>query len=433
MRFSVQEVEVGPFLVDLTTGRVQRDGIELGLRPQAFRAFKTLIQNSGLYVDYDRMISEAWDGIVVSRHTVDVTVGEVKKVLQEFGSWIKHRPKLGYRLEIPKSEDFVKKGWHYWNRRTREGFEKAVACFQEAALADGTDFRAYEGISASYLLLGTYGMQPPRQLYNLFLDAHSRAVALCGLTPELRAHQAHFLHVYERKFAQAEAEFLEVQRERPSITRIYGHMAMLYIAVGRFDDAQKVLAQGYKIDPLWPLLPATEISVLFFGRNFESAVTCGKRALELHPYVQIGRCLYAQALEYSGRIDEALQEYRMACLMFPGLTWLRPLEAACLAKHGRRVMASETLAEIEALRRTEYIDAYYMALLYDALGMRNHAFQELERAFEENSTTLCLLEVDPKIDALRQDPRFEQLRTKVYSEAGQFNPSDSWQKLTARA
>jgi DNA-binding winged helix-turn-helix (wHTH) protein len=46
------------------------------------------------------MIREAWDGISVSRNTVAVTIAEVKKVLQEYGSWIRCRPKLGYRLEV---------------------------------------------------------------------------------------------------------------------------------------------------------------------------------------------------------------------------------------------------------------------------------------------------------------------------------------------
>src|SRR5262245_61162733 len=88
MRVCTQEAEIGPFLIDLTTGRVLRDGTDLGLRPQACRVFKALLQNRGQYVDYEHMIVEAWHGTVVSRHTVDVTVGEVKKVLQEFGSWI---------------------------------------------------------------------------------------------------------------------------------------------------------------------------------------------------------------------------------------------------------------------------------------------------------------------------------------------------------
>lgn len=419
MRVSIQEAEVGPFLIDLASGRLLRDGIELGLRPQACRVFKTLIQNRGQYVDYDRMIAEAWAGTVVSRHTVDVTVGEVKKVLREFGSWITHRPKVGYRLEVPKSEDLVRKGWHFWNRRTREGFDKALNSFQEAALEDGTDFRAYEGLAASYLMLGTYGMRAPGELFDPFLDAYNRAVALVGPTPELRTHRAHALHIFEREYAEAEAEFLRVKREKPGLTRMYGFLAMLYASAGRCNDALQALAEGYKVDPLFPVLPAVEVSVHFFARDFDKAIACGKKSLELHPYVQIGRSFYAQALEYSGRVDEALLEYRMACIMSPGLIWFRALEASCLSKMGRKTEARNILRELETIRETDYIDAYYMALLYDALGMRNEAFTELERARQENSITLCLLDVDPKMDALRGDPR--------------FNPSDSLQKSSARA
>ena len=67
-----------------------------------------------------------------------------------------------------------------------------------------------------------------------------------------------------------------------------------------------------------------------------------------------------------------------------------------------------------------------MALLYDALGLRDLAFAELERAFEENSVTLCLLNMDPKMDGLRTDPRFE----RVYQKA--LSLSDSLQRLSAR-
>ena len=432
MRVSIQEVEVGPFLIDLTSGRLLRDGLELGLRPQACRVFKTLIHNGGQYVNYDHMISEAWDGTVVSRHTVDVTVGEVKKVLQEFGSWITHRPKVGYRLEVPKSEDLVRRGWHFWNRRTREGFEKALDSFHEAALEDGTDFRAYEGLAASYLMLGTYGMRAPGDLYGPFLDAYNRAVALAGATPELRVHRAHALHIFERKFTEAEAEFLQVQREKPTLTKMYGFLAMLYASAGRCNDALQALAEGYKVDPLFPVLPAVEVSVHFFARDFDRAIECGKKSLELHPYVVIGRSFYAQALEYSGRVDEALREYRMTCIMSPGLIWLRALEAVCLSKIGRKTEAQDILREVETIRAAEYVDAYYMALLYDALGRRNDAFAELERAREENSITICLLDVDPKMDALRGDPRFDQLRKKLFGR-GSFSPSGSLQKSSTRA
>jgi len=413
MRVLIQEAELGPFLIDLTTGRLLRDGIDLGLRPQACRVFKTLIQNRGQYVDYEHMIAEAWDGIVVSRHTVDVTVGEVRRVLQEFGSWVTHRPKIGYRLDVPKSEDLVRKGWHFWSRRTREGFDKALECFQAAALQDGSDFRVYEGLAASYLMLGTYCWRAPGEVRGLYLDALNRALALTGLTPELRTLHAHGLHVFDRKFAEAEAELLQAQREKPALIKLYGFLAMLYAAMGRFDDALRTLAKAYKIDPLFPILPAVEVSIHFFARDFAAATHCGRKSVELHPYILAGRCYYAQALEHSGYLQDALREYQTICTLLPGQTWFRTLEAACLYRCGYRDSALAALDELEHARSTDYIDAYYMALLYDALGMRDRACEELERAIRENSVTLCLIDVDAKMDGLRQHPRFTELRARI--------------------
>jgi len=414
MRFSVQEVEVGPFLVDLTTGRVLRDGVELLLRPQAVRALKTLIENSGQYVDYERMISKAWDGIVVSRHTVDVTVGEVKKSLQEFGTWIVHRPKLGYRLEVPKSDNLVRRAQHFLNRRTREGLEKAAECYRQAALEDGTDFRVYEGLCLSYLLLGTYGMRYPREMYPLFLDAHKRAVALTGLTPELRSHRAHGLHMFERKYVEAEAEFVEILQGKPSLTPTYVRLAILYGSNGQFDKAFATLDRGEKVDALWPLLPAARVSIHFLSHDYDSAIRCGKSALELHPYIQIGRYYYAQALEFSGRPEEALEEYRVTRLLSPGLHFVACLEAACLAKIGAQEESLALVRRIEEIRAEDYVDAYYMACVYEALEMRDKALAELERAFDEGSVSLCILDVDPKMDSMRRDPRFGRMRKKIF-------------------
>ena len=203
----MESIDFGPFRLDLSRTRLLREGVAVELRPQAFYALKTLIQNRDRYVDYARMIEEAWCGIFVSRHTVAVTVGEAKKVLAEYGSWIHYRPKLGYRLEIPAAEDLIRKGWHFARHHTREGFDRALECFREAAEADSAEFRAFEGMGLCYMMLGAYGMRPPREMYTKFLEAHSRTVALKGLTPELRADRAHAMHVFERRLEEAESVF----------------------------------------------------------------------------------------------------------------------------------------------------------------------------------------------------------------------------------
>lgn len=420
MGVTLDQIAFGPFRAEISATRLLRDGIELELRPQAFRALKALIRNSGRYVDYEQMITEAWDGVSVSRHTVAVTIGEVKRALREYGSWISYRPKLGYRLEVPASEDLIRKGWHFWNRHSREGLEKALCCFQQAALHDSADFGAFEGISACYLKLGAYNMQPPREMYPRFLEAHERAILLGGLTPELRADRALGLHLFERKADQAESELLRAQREKPQLAKIYSTLIMLYTTCGRFDDALNVVVRTQSAHELWPILPAAEALIRLCRREFDAAVECGRQAVDLHPYLHLSRIFYAQALENCGQREEALRQYRLAWALSSAPAWIRALEGTCQAKMGRVTEACDILAELQRSRATEYVDAYHLALLYDALGNRNQAFAELERACQENSAALCLLDVDPKMDALRGDPRFPRLRDSVFSGASVY-------------
>jgi tetratricopeptide (TPR) repeat protein len=411
----MEQITFGPFRLDFTTTTLLRDGHELELRPQAFHALRALTHNRGRYVGYAQMINQAWDGNLVSKHTVAVTIGEVKKILGEFGAWISYRPKLGYRLDVPHSDDLVKQGWHFWSRRTRDGFEKALDCFQQAAIENPSDFRAFEGISLCYLLLGTYGMRLPREMYSGFLQAHRRAVELCGLTPERRADRAHGLHLFEHKLEEAETELLRAQLESPESPEVYVRLTMLYVSQGRLDDALNILLRARSAHSLWPTVPANEIEIRFFRREFETAVACGKKALELHPYLYLGHLFYGEALEYSGKTSQALAEYRLAVIMSPDLPWLQAVEGACLAKEGRRKEALSILAELTQIRKTHYVDAYFMAVLLDALGDPDQAFQELERAYHEKAPGLFALSVDPRVDNLRKDPRFAALLSRVYS------------------
>jgi tetratricopeptide (TPR) repeat protein len=420
MRASTGQIVFGPFCLDTETPRLLRDGIELELRPQALHALRTLLLNSGRCVDYSDMIGEAWHGISVSRHTVAVTVGEVKRALREYGGWISYHPRLGYRLDIPQSDDLIRSGWHFWQRHTREGFEKALECFEHALDESGMAFRAWEGISRSYLMLGTFAMRCPREMYARFLDAHSRAVELGGLTPELRADRAQGLHVFELKFKEAEEELLQAQHENPRSAGVCIRLAVLYATMKRFEEALAAVNQAYVLDSLWPILPAAELLIRCALGDFETAVRCGKKALDLHPYLSLGRSHYAQALEFSGNPEEALVHYHMAAVISPDLPRLRAEEARCLARLGRFAEATAILHELEELQQREYVDGYIMSFLYESLGHIDKAVQSLERAAEDGSPILFLLDVDQRMDGLRCHPCFKRIRNKVFEEMDRY-------------
>jgi DNA-binding winged helix-turn-helix (wHTH) protein len=412
-----EKFEFGPFLLDTANNQLLRDGTPIKLRPQAFNVLRALVQNTGQWISCERLIDESWDGSHVSRHTVSVTVAELKNALQDYGNWISSRPKIGYRLEAPQSSELIKTGWHFWNRRTREGFARALECFEQAARENNSDSRAYEGIAISRLMPATYGMRAPLEVYPEFLHAWNRAVTLGGMTPELRGLHAHALHMFERKLPQAEAEFLETLREKPKWANTYIRLAILYATMGRLDDALGAVNNALAADPLWPVGPATEVIIRFCRREFDTAAGCVKKALELHPYLLLGRAFCAQALEYAGRTEEALEQYRFVRTVNPDVPWLGALEATCLARKGKQREARRILEELQSTRKTQYVDAYYMAILKDALGRREEALKELERAVRENSASLYILDVDPQMDSLRTGKKFFEIRAKLLSRS----------------
>jgi DNA-binding winged helix-turn-helix (wHTH) protein len=413
------QIALGPFLVDLDASRLRRNGVELELRPRAFRVLTVLLQNPGRVVDYRQMIREAWDGVQVSTHTVTVTVSELKEVLGEYGAWISCRPKFGYCLEMPASENLIRTGWHFWNQYTRLGFENALRCFQQAAGDDSADFRAFEAISNTYLMMASCMIRPPRENHSGFLEAHNRAVALCGLTPELELDRAYALYIFEQKVEGAEAALLELQRERPRMLELWVRLSMVHVALGRMDEALADMQQAQAIDALFPPLSFVWTIVRLFRREFDAAVVCGKNTVDLHPSSQIGRTDYALALELAGRPAEALAQYRLASAMAPDIPWIRAREGVCLATNEHTAEAWRILEDLRRNREAEYIDAYHLALLLYALCEPDEAFRELERAHEEKSWTVLLIDVDTRADALRGDPRFPLWRKRMHPRPAQ--------------
>ena len=412
-----ETIALGPFTVNMATARLRRDGVDIELRPQAFRALKVLIQNSGRLVDLDQMLREAWDGVQVSRHTVAVTIGEVKNALKECGDWITCRPKLGYCLEIPESEYLIRTGRHFRAQFTPSGFANALNCFQQAAQRDSADFRAVEAIASLHLLRAAFLMGSPLASHRAFLDALNKAVALRGWTAELRIDRAYGLMVFEGKAEEAETELLAIRRESPPSADSCARLAMVTAIRGRLDEALAFNMQAQAADELLPPMAFVGTILRLLRREFDLAAAYGKKALDLHPASSFGRIHYAEALEHLGQRREAAKQYRLAQVINPEVPWIRAQGARFLAKIGRTAEAQEVLEDLQSVRATEYVDGYHLALLLDALGKREAAFAELERAYEEKSFMVLLIDLDPKADSIRKSARFARLRDKFIPAA----------------
>jgi len=407
-------IAFGPFMVDLGFARVFRDGQEIPLRPQVFRVLQFLIQNSGRLVDFDEMLVEAWAGARVSKHTVAVTLRELKDVLGEYGSWITLRPGYGYSLEIPESEHLMRVGQHFRSQYTRSGLDSALRCFEQVTEIEGGNARAWESLAGLHIEIGFLSVRPPRDVHKSFLHAYHRVVTLKGLTPGLRLDRAVSLYRFEWKLAEAEAELLRLLQDHPKLTRVRVHLAMVYYLMGRTDDAFEELGKAERADPLLPALAFVKPRLLLYCREADAAAASAKQAVALHPNSPLTHLAYAEALDFGGEAA-ALAEYHVASTIAPDIPWIKAHEARCLARQGRTGEALEILSQLQRKRQDEYVDAYPLAFLLEALGKRDDAFQQLERAYAERSPMLFWLDRDTKSDTLRDDPRFAVLRDRVSS------------------
>jgi tetratricopeptide (TPR) repeat protein len=297
-------------------------------------------------------------------------------------------------------------------RCTREGLEQALGRFRAAA-KDRFDRRPLDTIARTCLMLGVHSVIPPAEFLARFEHAYKQATELFCLTPALMADHAHAVHLFERSRAEAERELLEAARAQEDAAADI-RLTLLYAAQRRFDYALESLNRARALDQFDPGIPAAEMFLWLSQSDFHRALEAGTAAMEVQPYFYPDRALYGQALEFSGRVDEALTQYRAAQTLAPDVPWLKALEAGCLARRGNCRAAEAILAEVRNCRTITYVDSCYLAPLLDALNRREEAFAELWRAREENSASLYAVDVDPKLDSLRTDRRFTTFRKGLF-------------------
>lgn len=305
------------------------------------------------------------------------------------------------------------KGRFWFNKRTEEGFLKAINHFQQAIEIDPNYAAAHAGLAEIYDVVGLYGMLPPIEAYEKAKAAAKTASTLDNRIAEAHAALGFAILRYDWDWKGAEAEHrraLELNSNYATAHLWYG----LYLAaMGRFDEALAEMKQARLLDPL-ALVTNTHLGwILYLSRRYDQAVEQLTKTLEMEPNFPLARFFLGFAYGQQGRYDDAIAEFEKASEFTEGHPGALAGLGHAHALVGNRAKAQKFLTKLKNNANQRYVSPYFIALIHVGLGDIDEAFRWLETAFEHRSDWLVHLRIEPALDPLRSDARFGHLVRRV--------------------
>jgi len=316
--------------------------------------------------------------------------------------------------ENAEAHQLYLKGRFFWNKRTGNDLKKSIDYFEQAIAADPNYGLAYAGLAEGYVLLPGYTAGTPREYYPKARTAAKKALELDDTLAEAHATLAMAIWNFDFDFAQANKEFqraIELNPNYATAHQQYGNNTLS--ALGRFDEAIAEGKRAVVLDPLSSVINSDLGAVYLYARRYDEAIAQFRKLLEMDPNDYFGHYLLGQALEMKGSRDAAIVEYQKARALNDDPSVLGVLGRA-YGLSGNRAEALKILDQMKALSKERYVAAYSFALVYLGLGDKEEALRWLEKSYEDHAgADIGWIRVDPLLDSLHGDPRFEALAEKI--------------------
>jgi TolB-like protein/Tfp pilus assembly protein PilF len=320
--------------------------------------------------------------------------------------------------ENQEAHELYLKGRFFWNKRTGADIRTAIDYFNQALGKDPSYALAYAGLADSYDLLSGYGAASPEDSFPQSKAAAKKAVELDDTLAEAHTSLADILNDYDFDFEQSMKEFERAIQLNPNYATAhhwYGNGPLL--ALGQFDRAIAEGKRAVELDPLSSINNTDLGEDYFYARRYDEAIAQLRKTIEMDPRFYYAHWLLGLVWQLKGQLHEAIDEYRKAVELNDD-PFVLALLGQAYARTGQHEEAQKILARLAEEAKSRYVPAYSFALIYLALGDKERAIDEMERAYRERAgADVCLLKVDPMLDELRGNPRFEALAEKIVPAA----------------
>ncbi|MGE5230685.1 MAG: protein kinase domain-containing protein [Deltaproteobacteria bacterium] len=311
------------------------------------------------------------------------------------------RGRLGARREVDQRayESYLRGRFHL----ERGELEPARTFFERAQSIAPVWAPPYVGLANYYTALPFYTDVPPVDVLPKARAALVHAIELDDGLAEAHSAIAYIRAYYEWDWRAAEQEFKRALELRPSYADAYFSYSRFLASRGRLDEAIAQIGRAVELDPLSLQLQSNRALLNYFAGRYDTARAGLREILKADSSDVLARWGLALVAEQQGRSDEAI-------------ALLEPISGASLNRKsslghayaiaGRAAQARGVLDTLRARAARSYVPSYYLALVHAGLGERDAALRYLERAYQERSTVLAYLRIDPRLAPLRDDPRF---------------------------
>jgi TolB-like protein/Tfp pilus assembly protein PilF len=324
------------------------------------------------------------------------------------------RDRLGIARQVnPEAHELYLKARHFWNKRTEENVRKALSYFHQAIDNDPTYAQGYAGLADSYNILGYYNALPPNEAYPKGKAAALKALELDDALAEPHAALGVVKRDFEWDWPAAEAEFLRAIELNPGYVEAYHWRSTLLSMLGRQAEALREKKKALAMDPLSVVIRTDLARMYYFSRNYDQSLEQYLATLDMDPNFGSAHLWLAQVYEQKGLYEEAISSLKTGMHLLSDSTYALAKLGQGYAIAGRCDEARAVLDQLNALSNKRYVSPYDIALVYLGLQENDEALTWLQRALEQRSQWMGYLSVEPQLDPLRSDERFQGLRRRV--------------------
>ena len=306
----------------------------------------------------------------------------------------------------PEAYDLYLRGRFHWNRRSADGFARALDYFSRAIAVDSTFAAAWAGLSDAHNLLGQYRLMPLAEAKRIARETADRALALDSTLAEAFTARAE-IDFLDRQWDAAEARYRRAIELNPGYANARHFYGWFLSHLGRHETAVEELERASDLDPLSPIIGGELAMAYFNARRYEDAVDHARATLEFQPEFTRAELVRVLAHRARGTLETA---YAPGWPL-PATLNAEPLvKANVLAALGRGAAARATVASaVEEEGGRDALSPYacvFIAAAHLELGEGEEALDWLEEAVDRGLSAGPISLYGPLFDPVRRHPRF---------------------------